>query len=274
MSETTENKVEKHPTTEQTLSTTSKPVEENNESDLDLSDVPMDEHSLSDDSDNSDFEAALEDEESYILNKIFKSVHDLRASSDGVNDDEAEEPEEELDEEERLRLLMEHLDPVQMSRYEYFKRTGINRGSVKKLAYAVLNQSVSNNVAIIVSGVSKVFVGEIVEKARQVQERYNKADYLIKLKEKKELSVLLKKEQKLLKEAEQKQESVDTTPIISRIMTLKEEIKKMDLRNINEHAPLQPEHIREAWRLYQIENHSVPGHQWRQQGERDGMMFR
>ncbi|ODQ58799.1 hypothetical protein WICANDRAFT_22985, partial [Wickerhamomyces anomalus NRRL Y-366-8] len=89
---------------------------------------------------------------------------------------------------------------TQMSRYEFYRRTTVNKGGVKKIANTVLNQSVSNSVAIVLSGVSKVFVGEIVEKARSF------------------------------------------------------ELKKMDLKNVDENGPLLPEHIREAWRLYQIES--------------------
>ncbi|CCH60661.1 hypothetical protein TBLA_0D01530 [Henningerozyma blattae CBS 6284] len=39
-------------------------------------------------------------------------------------------------------------------------------------------------------------------------------------------------------------------------------------------SPLLPEHIREGWRIYQLQSETFTKAQWRHQGERDGMMFR
>lgn len=74
-------------------------------------------------------------------------------------------------ERDRLKLLLSNFNDDQMARYEAFRRANINRSAVKKLANAVLNQSITGNVAVALSGMSKVFVGEIVEKARDVQAR-------------------------------------------------------------------------------------------------------
>jgi transcription initiation factor TFIID subunit 11 len=238
--------------------------------DLDLSDVPMED--LSDSSE--DLSDTIEEEAEHIHRLIFDSVN-LSKKVSLKEEDIPEEPEEELDKEEQTRLLMDNLSEEQMSRYEYLKRSSLNRGQMKKLAYSVLNQSVSNNVAIILGGVGKLFVGEIVERARDVKLRMDKADLLIKLSEKKELNAELKKQLKALKDAEDDDnELVDLTPIKTRIDTIKAELNKLDLKKVSTNGPLQPEHIREAWRLYQIESNAVPNSQWRRQGERDGMMFR
>lgn len=74
---------------------------------------------------------------------------------------------------EKLRLLLSNFDDEQMNRYEVFRRANINRPGVKKLANAVLNQSITANVAVVLSGISKVFIGEIIEKAKDVQLRMN-----------------------------------------------------------------------------------------------------
>jgi transcription initiation factor TFIID subunit 11 len=74
-------------------------------------------------------------------------------------------------EREKMNLLLAHFNEEQMSRYEAFRRANINRNAIKKLANSVLNQSISPNVAVALSGLSKVFVGEMVEKAREVQLR-------------------------------------------------------------------------------------------------------
>ncbi|GAA5826232.1 hypothetical protein JCM5353_008798 [Sporobolomyces roseus] len=67
---------------------------------------------------------------------------------------------------EDLRVLLEHFDEEQMSRYEHYRRSGLNKSSVRKLVNQVLGQSVSPSILTVVRGFAKVFVGEIVEKAR------------------------------------------------------------------------------------------------------------
>ncbi|ANB14010.1 Taf11p [Sugiyamaella lignohabitans] len=76
-------------------------------------------------------------------------------------------------EREKMNLLLANFNEDQMSRYEAFRRANINRNGVKKLANAILNQSITPNVAVALSGMSKVFVGEVVERARDIQLRMN-----------------------------------------------------------------------------------------------------
>lgn len=80
-------------------------------------------------------------------------------------------------EQERLRELMKNFDESQMSRYEAFRRANVTRGSVKKLANAVLGQSIPAPVAVALSGLSKVFVGELAEMAKEVQHHENRKAY-------------------------------------------------------------------------------------------------
>lgn len=72
---------------------------------------------------------------------------------------------------ENLKILMEHFSPDQQSRYEWYRRSTLNKGTVRKLIQQQLGQNVSVPVSQLVAGVAKVFVGEIVEKALDVQER-------------------------------------------------------------------------------------------------------
>ncbi|GAA6010389.1 hypothetical protein JCM10207_005205 [Rhodosporidiobolus poonsookiae] len=69
---------------------------------------------------------------------------------------------------EDLRVLLEHFDEQQMDRYEAYRRSGLTKGAVKKLINQVLGQSVAPSIITVVRGFAKVFVGEIVEKARSV----------------------------------------------------------------------------------------------------------
>ncbi|KAK9451311.1 hTAFII28-like protein conserved region-domain-containing protein [Limtongia smithiae] len=75
-----------------------------------------------------------------------------------------------------LHQLISSFTDDQMDRYETFRRANVNRGGVKKLANAVLAQSISNNVAIAISGFSKVFLGEVIERALDVQKRMDPLD--------------------------------------------------------------------------------------------------
>ncbi|GAA5851587.1 hypothetical protein JCM9279_006909 [Rhodotorula babjevae] len=69
---------------------------------------------------------------------------------------------------EDVRVLLDHFDEAQNDRYDTYRRSGLNKGSVKKVVNQVLGQSVSQSIVTVVRGVAKVFVGELVEKARAV----------------------------------------------------------------------------------------------------------
>ncbi|KAK9241074.1 hTAFII28-like protein conserved region-domain-containing protein [Lipomyces kononenkoae] len=79
---------------------------------------------------------------------------------------------------EQIKTLISSFTDDQMDRYETFRRANISRGGVKKLANAVLNQSITNNVAVAISGFSKVFMGEVIERALDVQRRMDPPDPL------------------------------------------------------------------------------------------------
>ncbi|SCZ90405.1 BZ3500_MvSof-1268-A1-R1_Chr1-3g01968 [Microbotryum saponariae] len=69
---------------------------------------------------------------------------------------------------EYLRVLLEHFDATQMDRYEAYRRSGLNKAVIRRLVNSVLQQSVSAPILTVVRGFAKVFVGEVVEKARSV----------------------------------------------------------------------------------------------------------
>ncbi|KIY44682.1 TAFII28-domain-containing protein [Fistulina hepatica ATCC 64428] len=70
-----------------------------------------------------------------------------------------------------LKVLMDNLSPEQYDRFEAYRRHALPKQAVRKVIQQSLGQQVSQPVAQIVAGFSKVFVGEIVEKARAVQKR-------------------------------------------------------------------------------------------------------
>lgn len=70
-----------------------------------------------------------------------------------------------------LKVLMDNFSPAQYDRFEAYRRHALPKQAVRKVIQQTLGQQVSQPVAQIVAGFSKVFVGEIIEKARAVQQR-------------------------------------------------------------------------------------------------------
>ncbi|RPA87339.1 TAFII28-domain-containing protein [Ascobolus immersus RN42] len=77
------------------------------------------------------------------------------------------------EEKEAFRMLVDQFTPEQMHRYEAFRRGNLQKGSVKKLANQVLNQSITQSVATVIAGFTKIYIGEIVESALDIQEEWN-----------------------------------------------------------------------------------------------------
>ncbi|CDS13538.1 hypothetical protein LRAMOSA05714 [Lichtheimia ramosa] len=73
---------------------------------------------------------------------------------------------------EDMKLLLENFSNDQLQRYEAYRRSALNRTNVRRLVSQVLNQQCSQTMAIVVAGFSKVYVGEIIEKAREVMEEW------------------------------------------------------------------------------------------------------
>lgn len=73
------------------------------------------------------------------------------------------------------RLLVDAFNPMQSERYDLFKRTKLRKESLRRIVNHALSQSVPAGVVTTVNGFTKVFVGEIVEKARTVQAEWAEA---------------------------------------------------------------------------------------------------
>ncbi|XP_053200357.1 transcription initiation factor TFIID subunit 11-like [Panonychus citri] len=84
-----------------------------------------------------------------------------------------EESQEDLHQEERekMQVLVSNFSEEQLNRYEMFRRASFPKASVKRLMQSITGCSVSQNVVIAISGVAKVFAGEVVEEALDVLEK-------------------------------------------------------------------------------------------------------
>ncbi|KAJ5223754.1 hypothetical protein N7468_008296 [Penicillium chermesinum] len=92
---------------------------------------------------------------------------DLLGRDEGSTDVEAEKK--------NLAILVEAFNPQQSERYDLFKRAKLRKESLRRIVNHALSQSVPANVVTTVNGFTKVFAGEMIEKARTVQAEWAEA---------------------------------------------------------------------------------------------------
>ncbi|XP_050575532.1 transcription initiation factor TFIID subunit 11 [Bombus affinis] len=88
-----------------------------------------------------------------------------------------EKSKKELEEEERERMqvLVSNFTEDQLDRYEMYRRAAFPKAAIKRIMQTITGCSVSQNVVIAMSGIAKVFVGEIVEEALDVMEAHQES---------------------------------------------------------------------------------------------------
>jgi len=84
---------------------------------------------------------------------------------------------QELEEEERERMqvLVSYFTEDQLDRYEMYRRAAFPKAAIRRLMQTLTTCSVSQNAVIAMSGIAKVFIGEVMEEALDVKEEASDA---------------------------------------------------------------------------------------------------
>lgn len=231
------------------------------------------------DSDGYQSDVSLDEEDEALIWRVFYSP--LEEKSKGNDAYSHEEPDEDIsdlsdidepelvekykelkaqenrpiNEDEKHRLLITSFTEDQMERFEAYRRLTVNRPGVKKICNSILGHSIPQNIAIVMAGISKLLLGDIITKAFEVQEREYKAQLILDI------------------EAKRKHKRETLKKLAAGEDVFEVPSKKLEYLG-DQRMPLQPEHIREAWRLYRLESSGAFLSQWRTHGEGDGKMFR
>jgi transcription initiation factor TFIID subunit 11 len=203
--------------------------------------------------------AKLGDDESVVGGKAKSAVSGTsggrKRKQSVVSADEEEEGGEEMavemvarTQEERQKevehraMLVRALDPEQFERYEAWRSVKLPDATVRRVSFLgsimqrvrvdtdslqivnqTLSQSAPASVILAVKSVAKIFAGEMIEGARQVQDQWIGADDLLK------------------EEIKMKMDKLPTPPA-----------EIMEEEKLLPRGPLEPDHLREAHRRYKV----------------------
>ncbi|KAL1771365.1 transcription initiation factor TFIID subunit 11 isoform X1 [Sigmodon hispidus] len=140
------------------------PEETDGDGDANSKEAPAEESELKS-QDVSDLTAAEREDPSSLTpaaKKLKLDTKDKREKKQKVDEDEIQ----------KMQILVSSFSEEQLNRYEMYRRSAFPKAAIKRLIQSITGTSVSQNVVIAMSGISKVFVGEVVEEALDVCEKW------------------------------------------------------------------------------------------------------
>ena len=72
--------------------------------------------------------------------------------------------------EQKMVSIIDKLTPEELPRYECFRRSHFDRFKVRKHLKTFTDEKINEKMSIVVAGVTKLFIGELVEVARELME--------------------------------------------------------------------------------------------------------
>lgn len=131
-----------------------------------------DEETVEDDEDEEEVEDDDEEEEDEDDSATVLGDADTESVvSDIISSVLQQEKEARKIEDRKLLALLAHFDEEQLNRFETFRRATFTKAVVRRLIQSIAPCSVSQNVVIAMAGLTKVFIGELVEEALNYKEQ-------------------------------------------------------------------------------------------------------
>jgi transcription initiation factor TFIID subunit 11 len=153
------------------------------------------------------------------------------------------------EDEKRRERLADVLDPDAYNRYNQWRALSLQPATVRRIVNSIVSQSVAPGPLQATRIYGKWFVGEIVERAREVQQEWAKAYDVTR-------QVEQETRQRELERLEKKQKDGDTTD--QQLRSIAKDIERLK-REAKEYIPnphrggLLPDHLREALRRYKAD---------------------
>lgn len=71
-----------------------------------------------------------------------------------------------------MKKAISEMSEADLQRNETFRRSKFPKAGIKKLISMIIGQAVNPNIVIAVAGLSKVFIGEMIEEAKKAQKEF------------------------------------------------------------------------------------------------------